>query len=226
MPYLPDGYRVGFSVTRRGLERTGIAGLSGTECDALLAEANRLLRLSKTRSKQSHRDAAKAAAARVMASYKLCVASAAPAAPTPPPVAPTPTQAPPSLAPLPVTITPESVVGAVPSNYVPSSGGGAPLSVPPPTVYDTPSQVAPDGLVAPTTPSAPAPSAPVVVAECNLESLGMLPMTYSDIYGPMRVLRVFCGPSASQAAQASAQQTPAQQPSAGFSISSAELWGG
>ena len=85
MPYLPDGYRVGFSVTRRGLERTGIAGLSGTECDALLAEANRLLRLSKTRSKQSHRDAAKAAAARVMASYRLCVASPAPPPPPPPP---------------------------------------------------------------------------------------------------------------------------------------------
>ena len=224
MVYLPDGYKVGFSVTRRGLERTGIAGLSGTGCDALLAEARRLLKLAKTRSKQSHRDAAKAAAAKVMASYKLCVASAAPAAPTPPPpppVAPTPTQAPPSLAPLPVTITPESVVGAVPSNYVPPSGGGAPLSVPPPIAYDTPSQVAPDGLVAPATPSAPAPSAPVVVAECNLESLGMLPMTYSDIYGPMRVLRVFCGSSAPQAVQTPAQQTPA-----GFDVSSAELWGG
>jgi hypothetical protein len=224
MPYLPDGYRVGFSVTRRGLERTGIAGLSGTGCDALLAEAHRLLRLSKTRSKQSHRDAAKAAAARVMASYKLCVASAAPATPTSPQAPPPP--APPPSAPPPVIVDSGSVVGAVPSNYIPSSGGGAPLSVPPPTVYDAPPQVAPDGLVAPTTPSAPAPSAPVVVAECNLESLGMLPMTYSDIYGPMRVLRVFCGPSAPQAVQASSQQTPAQQPPAGFSISSAELWGG
>jgi len=221
MPYLPDGYRVGFSVTRRGLERTGIAGLSGTGCDALLAEARRLQKLGKTRSKKSHRDAANAAAAKVMASYRLCVASAAPA--TPPP------QSPPPQAPPPVVITPESVVGAVPSSYVPPSGGGAPLSVPPPTVYDAPSQVAPDGLVAPATPAtpaAPAPSAPVVVAECNLESLGMLPMTYSDIYGPMRVLRVFCGPSAPQAVQTSAQQTPAQQAPAGFSISSAELWGG
>jgi hypothetical protein len=218
MIYLPDGYRVGFLVTRRGLERTGVAGLSGTECDALLAEAHRLQKLGKTRSKKSHRDAANAAAAKVMANYKLCVTSSAPV--PPPPSAPPPSAPPPS-APPPVAITPESVVGAVPSSYVPPSGGGAPLSVPPPTVYDAPPQVAPDGLVAPAAPAAPAPSAPVVVAECNLESLGMLPMTYSDIYGPMRVLRVFCGPSSPQVAQTPAQQTPA-----GFDISSAELWGG
>jgi hypothetical protein len=185
-----------------------------------MTKVHQLQTLAKTRSKKEHRTAAAAAAVKELAKYKLCVAAQTPAATT----IPTATtdkwdglcrDAKGNIIPCVAQIpTPETVVGAVPAGYVaPTQSAGTPLPVPAPTVYDTPAAGGTDYAVA----------APKVVAECELAPLGLLPMTYSDDYGPMKVLQVFCSASAQAQPTQQAQQT--QQTAAGFDTSSAELWG-
>jgi hypothetical protein len=197
---LPHGYKVGFGIN--------LTGLSGQNCADFQRNFAIYNRLSKKKDKsKATRQRAKALADEYLAKYYACVKGNVPTPVVTPPVTPAPvTPAP--VTPTPVTPTPETVVGTPTTAYAPpATSSGGPLPVPGPVAY-------PDSVPAPAPVAGP-------VAECDLAGLGKLPLTYSDLYGPMRVLGVYgCQAATPQAAASTSQQAVDQQ------IQSSDLWSG